>query len=138
MIEDKLKIKEAHRLLKGIADQMDTLTSAEEGSQKAFDGLVIMMPEVRAFISKIREPMQHDLKIDSRWWLDVVDRKKTFEVRKHDRDYRKGDSLLLRSGETFDGRWIYDGRTVIKKIEYILEGGEHGLAKGFSVLGLTD
>lgn len=55
--------------------------------------------------------MIHQLKCDSKFFEDVASRKKTFEVRKNDRDFNVGDFLALneltphacnRKGERYD------------------------------------
>lgn len=77
--------------------------------------------------------MIYDLKILPQYFEDVKAYKKNFELRKNDRDFKVGDTIILRewSGE-------YTGRIIERKIEYIYEGrGEYGLSKGYSILGLS-
>ena len=61
--------------------------------------------------------MEHDLKILPEYFEPVLEGKKNFELRKNDRDYKVGDTLLLRE-------WyanVYTGREVRRKVTYILE-----------------
>jgi len=77
--------------------------------------------------------MIHELKIESRYLHDIEERGKTFELRKHDRNYKVGDYLHLRG--VYNGK--YTGREIVKQISYIHEGNDkYGLKKGFSILGL--
>jgi len=56
---------------------------------------------------------------------------KTFEVRFNDRDYRKGDVLLLRSVK----RGEYTGDKILRKVTYVLDN-EDFVKKGFVILGI--
>ena len=75
----------------------------------------------------------HELKILPKWFDDVVNEVKNFEIRRADRPYRVGDRLLLREYEK--GR--FTGRRVTREIEYIYQGdGTYGLSEEFCILGL--
>lgn len=69
--------------------------------------------------SKLRryEFMEHDLKILPEYFEPVLEGKKNFELRKNDRDYKVGDTLLLREWYANE----YTGREVRRKVTYILE-----------------
>jgi len=76
---------------------------------------------------------KHELKIAPQYFQAVWDDKKTFEVRKNDRDFRVGDMLILR--EYTNGE--YTGGAVCKKISYILTSADfEGIAPGYCVLGI--
>lgn len=86
----------------------------------------------------------HELKT---WdvYFDAIERsEKTFEVRRDDRGFQKGDTLrLIRMKKHRDGSWIEHRRphdnsriTVERKITYILTGGQFGIEPGYVVLGL--
>ena len=88
----------------------------------------------------------HDLKT---WpvYFDAVKRgEKTFEVRRDDRGFQKGDKLrLLRTREdkphiVEHGYAIGAGLSHIieKVITYVLTGGQFGIEPGYVVLGLGD
>lgn len=77
----------------------------------------------------------HELKT---WptYFDAVERgEKTFEVRRDDRGFQKGDTLRLRRWNT---SWQgYDSHPPIEReISYVLTGGQFGIEPGFVVLGL--
>ncbi|MDE6607071.1 MAG: DUF3850 domain-containing protein [Lachnospiraceae bacterium] len=75
----------------------------------------------------------HELKIDTKYYADVVRGLKTFELRKMDRDYKIGDMLVLYE---FD-REIFTGRMFTVKIVYILKDvPEYGLIDGYGILGI--
>ena len=91
----------------------------------------------------------HELKIFPKYFEAVQDGSKTFEIRKADRDFKVGDILVLKE---FKSRLIdctgyeevvieeggYTGRKIAKRISYILEGGQYGLRKGYSILALGE
>lgn len=65
--------------------------------------------------------MIHAVKQLPEYFEDVINGRKTFEVRQNDRDYRVGDLLALNEyGE--DG---YTGRCCLVKIDYILNDGAY-------------
>ena len=77
--------------------------------------------------------MTHKLKILPKWYDDVLNERKKFEVRKNDRDFKVGDKLLLQEWEN----GIYTGREILKEIEYIYHGdGAYGLSEKYCILGL--
>ena len=76
----------------------------------------------------------HKLKITSQYFYDVCYCNKRFELRKDDRDYKVGDTILLEEYE--DGH--YTGRCFLpdRPIHYILRNcPEYGLKKGYCILG---
>ncbi len=76
----------------------------------------------------------HNLKIKEKYFNDVLYKRKKFELRKDDRDYKEGDLLRLKEIGS-DG--TYTGREVIMKVTYILKDcEEYGLKKGYCILGL--
>ena len=62
--------------------------------------------------------MIHELKILPEYFEDILSGEKTFEIRKNDRTYNKGDMLALNE-YTQDG---YTGRCMLVQITYILTG----------------
>lgn len=79
-----------------------------------------------------RAPITHEIKILSQFYNEVESQRKTFEIRKDDRDYQIGDSIILRE---FDG--YYTGRKCKRKITYILrDAKECGLKEGYCILGI--
>lgn len=73
----------------------------------------------------------HDVKLGATFFDDVRTGRKTFELRKNDRGYREGDTIVLH--EYKDGATT--GRTITKKIVYMLEDFT-GLEDGYCILGL--
>lgn len=77
--------------------------------------------------------MTHELKILPRWFNDVAENRKRFEIRKADRDFKVGDWIDLKEWE--DGE--YTGCYIHAKIEYIYLGdGTYGLPEGWCILGI--
>jgi len=79
-------------------------------------------------------PQQHLLKIAPRYYEDIKQGVKTFEVRKNDRDYKVGDSLLFRAYE--NGEYINPDIGVSAIIRYILQGGQYGISGDYVILGI--
>lgn len=77
--------------------------------------------------------MQHELKIWPEYFDDIQSGKKPFDVRKADRPFGIGDTLLLKEWSPDNG---YSGRETIKRIKYILPGGQFGIHDNSCVLGL--
>jgi Domain of unknown function (DUF3850) len=69
-------------------------------------------------------PTTHSLKIWPEFFAPVLDGSKKFEIRINDRHFKVGDILNLR--EYDDRKGTYTGRSVMKRISYILEGGGAG------------
>lgn len=87
--------------------------------------------------------MRHELKTDSAVFADVLNGTKTFEIRKNDRAFCVGDTLVLR--ETLHtGRdmamgspLVYTGRTVTRHVSHALYGPIYGLARDWVILSLA-
>ena len=80
-----------------------------------------------------RKPMEHELKVLPQFYNGISSHRKTFEIRKDDRDYQVGDRILLRE---FDGE-KYTGNQTRRIITYILrDAKEYGLADGYCILGI--
>lgn len=77
----------------------------------------------------------HYLKTWPEFFRAVKDERKTFEVRKNDRDFREGDTLVLEEYDPQTGLYSHD--QVTRYVTYVLKGGHFGIAEGFAVLGLT-
>ena len=78
----------------------------------------------------------HELKTFYPYWDAVNEGRKTFEVRKNDRNFQLGDIFHLRR-TTKDGKEINNYFSPIKvKIVYLLAGEEFGIRPGFVVLGI--
>lgn len=77
---------------------------------------------------------QHELKTWPEYFQDIMEGSKTFEVRKNDRNYEVGDTLLLR--EYDPGAKEYTGSEITVRVHYILNGGQFGIEKGFIVMSV--
>lgn len=80
----------------------------------------------------IKMAKTHELKITPKYFKDVVDGDKNFELRKNDRDFKVGDSLMLKE---FDNG-AYKGDSVQVVVTYILVDGEYSLDKDYVILGI--
>lgn len=76
----------------------------------------------------------HELKTWPEYYSAIVDRTKTFEVRKADRSFQVGHILRL---QEFDPKMnAYTGAEVYRRVSYILQGGAFGVELGYCVMGL--
>lgn len=75
----------------------------------------------------------HELKVKQPFYDDLFFERKNFEVRKNDREYKVGDILHLKEYPTED----YPKRKgLLRKVIYILDGGQYGLDSEYVVMGL--
>lgn len=63
--------------------------------------------------------MQHNLKINKEFYVPVIDRVKTFEIRKNDRNFSIGDQIILNEWDEKLGK--YTGRKVNGEITFITD-----------------
>ena len=76
---------------------------------------------------------KHELKILPQYFQAVWNGTKTFELRKDDRDYQRGDILVLRE---WDGE-KYTGSALCVKVTYILQDADkYGLENGYVIMGV--
>ncbi|HFL2424881.1 TPA: DUF3850 domain-containing protein [Clostridioides difficile] len=61
--------------------------------------------------------MVHELKIDHEFFIPILENIKTFEIRKNDRNYKKGDIIILK--ELNEDKASFTGRYIKVKITYI-------------------
>lgn len=86
----------------------------------------------------------HELKLSTKYFKDVEKGIKTFELRKNDRDFKVGDTLILKEYyqgdiDYKDGIYSpphYTNKKIVKKIVYILQGGQYGLDEDYVILGI--
>ena len=85
---------------------------------------------------------EHELKTLSNYWDAVASGDKTFEVRRDDRGFQKGDILKLKkwNGKYYEleGDRFSAILTLRKRITYVLTGGQFGIEPGYVVLGLGE
>jgi ParB family chromosome partitioning protein len=77
---------------------------------------------------------KHELKLDPVMFALVKDGSKTFEYRKNDRNFEKGDSILLREfdreTQTYTGSWISF------VANFILYGPDYGVPEGNCIISM--
>jgi len=78
-------------------------------------------------------PTTHELKTWPEFFERILDGSKPFEIRRGDRNFKVGDTLLLKEWKPMARE--YTGREVRKVITYTLTG--MGLEAGFIALGLA-
>lgn len=87
--------------------------------------------------------MIHDLKTDPEVFDAVARGEKTFEIRKDDRGFQVGDTLLLRrtryTGEQmhFGDPLEYTGEQETRTVTHLLRGPLYGLVEGWVILSLN-
>lgn len=94
------------------------------------------------FRARPRKPSEHELKTDPQVFDDVLEGRKTFEIRKDDRGFRVGDTLKLRKtlntgAEMAAGApLLYSTLPLFVDVTYILRGPIYGLADGWVIMGI--
>jgi hypothetical protein len=79
----------------------------------------------------------HELKIYTKYWDDIYSGRKTFEIRKNDRDYKEDDILVFRKydpvTDSTDKNWV-----LICRVTYITDLKDIGLDgyAGMSIIQL--
>jgi len=81
--------------------------------------------------------MQHQLKIKKCYLIHILEERKTFEVRKNDRDFQSGDTIkfLPLDDEEYDLYGICPSPIPAFVITYVLEDVD-GLSSGYAVLSI--
>lgn len=92
--------------------------------------------------------MTHELKTLPAYWDAVQRGEKTFEVRRDDRGFQKGDELQLvrHNGRhiippdtpMLSEKYCVEHYTLRREITYILTGGQFGIEPGYVVMGLKE
>jgi len=86
----------------------------------------------------------HHLKTWPEFFEGAADGRKPFEVRRDDRGYAVGDTLILQEWEpAWDEPYNehparYTGREVTRTVVYVLRGGQFGIEDGYVVMGIQD
>ena len=78
----------------------------------------------------------HELKTWPTYFNSIRNGFKTFEVRKNDRDFKSGDTLLFQEYNPNDE--YFTGACITKIVSYILKGGQFGIEEGYCVMGLSN
>ena len=69
----------------------------------------------------------HELKIYPKYFEAILDGKKTFEIRKNDRNFHVGDRVVLKEWDNIN----YSGREIHATVKYMLDDTFIGLAEGY-------
>jgi len=89
---------------------------------------------------------EHELKIWPPFFMDILSGRKTFDVRRNDRSFKIGDTIVFKEWEPKEHGHqdapYYTGRKCRMCVNYILNPRPHrdpdcGLVPGYVVLGLT-
>jgi len=75
----------------------------------------------------------HNLKIKSQYFDAVKNGTKTFEIRYNDRDFKVGDTLILKE---VDMMGEFTGNEIHKVVTYILPGPCYGLEDKFVIMSI--
>ena len=79
--------------------------------------------------------MIHALKTLPKYFEAVLENRKTFELRKNDRDFKVGDYLALNE---WNGE-IYTGRALLVKVTYILNPNDILICSaGYVIMGFNE
>ena len=82
----------------------------------------------------------HELKILHEYLIDITLGKKTFELRKNDRDYQEGDLIRfidIKEGYTNNDVEPYIDENQLYRITYVLKNVEkYGLDKDYCILAI--
>lgn len=78
--------------------------------------------------------MEHKLKILSEYYEAILQGRKTFEVRKDDRPFNEGDTLVLQEIVTPNGNG-YTGREMTVEVTYILRDSKY-VKDGYCIMGI--
>lgn len=76
----------------------------------------------------------HNLKTWPKYFQEIWDGKKKFEVRKNDRNFKVGDKLYLKEWDP--GKEVYLSRMLICKVPYILNGGAFGIDNNTVIMSI--
>ena len=78
--------------------------------------------------------MTHELKTWTEYFWDVKKGLKTFEYRWNDRDFKIGDTLLLREFDPYTG--LYSGRVLSVLVTYLLKGPSFNIPEGYCIMSI--
>jgi len=77
----------------------------------------------------------HELKTHKEYFNLILHGKKSWELRKDDRDFEPGDELLLREFDKLELN--FTGRILHRKVDYIFKAGQFGLEDGYVIMSLS-
>jgi hypothetical protein len=80
---------------------------------------------------------RHHLKTWPQFWYAVGRGDKNFEVRKDDRAYQTGDTLMLEYYDPEEPQPVYHHEPIERIVTFVLPGGQFGIEPGYVVMGLS-
>lgn len=87
--------------------------------------------------------MTHELKTNDEFMVDLASGIKSFEIRKNDRTFQVGDTLILRGGNLggygmtdHDLTFVYSGKEVTASVKYIIGGGQFGVYPDYCIMAI--
>lgn len=85
-----------------------------------------------------RPTHDHELKTVPAYFAPLLEGAKTFEVRRDDRGFQKGDVLWLREfvPNARTPQQQYTGRSILARISWILTAGQMGIEPGYVVMSV--
>ena len=79
--------------------------------------------------------MTHELKTWPEYFEKILNNEKNFEVRANDRNFKQGDILRLNEYDPEQGD--YTGRSILRKVCFVLYGGKFGIKSGYCVMSIS-
>lgn len=125
--------KSEERTEKRVPKIMEDVTEIEESVPKIMENVVEIekdVPEISENVIEKEAKVTHQIKLVAEFFDDAAAGRKSFELRKNDRNYKEGDVLEME--EVKDGKKT--GRKCSKRIVYMMENFE-GLEDGYCILG---
>lgn len=80
--------------------------------------------------------MIHELKTWTEYFDKIISGEKKFEVRKNDRNFKVGDTLILKEWVNHGMAGYYTGEEHTVSVSYILQGGQFGIEKDYIVMSI--
>lgn len=112
---------------------MENVIETGESVQKIMEDVTEIeedVPEISENVIETEVKVIHQIKLGAEFFDDAAAGRKSFELRKNDRNYKEGDVLEME--EVKDGKKT--GRKCSKRIVYMMENFE-GLEDGYCILG---
>lgn len=116
-----------------VPEIIESETEIEESVPKIMENVVEIeedVPEISENVIETEVKVTHQIKLGAEFFDDAAAGRKSFELRKNDRNYKEGDMLEME--EIKDGKKT--GRKCSKHIVYMMENFE-GLEDGYCILG---
>lgn len=125
--------KSEKRTEKRVPKIMENVVETGESVPKIMEDVVEIekdVPKISENVIETEAKVTHQIKLVAEFFDDAAAGRKSFELRKNDRNYKEGDVLEME--EVKDGKKT--GRKCSKRIVYMMENFE-GLEDGYCILG---